>query len=442
VKIPRRLGLLLDRLTGWAEAGGRVWASYWLLIVGSCLVFGSVILKWVQFPFSHNLSGLRFSFLYDPGVTPHLTLFSIGALGFVVLIVGLVLLKRHPFVLGLAAAVLIMLWSITPFQIAFRQPSMLRRLTYELQVMPVLTVFSNDYLLQNFGTPELVPKQLVLYNAWGRFVAAWSFLRLGWYCFGLGALLVAAYAIAQVPNGRLTQVLVLFCLPIGALVIILIPPAIGQHYYKEGNLAATRGHNQEAINNFRKAMRWDSWHAYDVDLYATIGQLQKQTGISSNSPERHIRRAVDLRDANEYEASIFEFSRAVEPGGALAETAQREAAATRMAFGLALYRANGIGSAVTNWEATLAEDPSLIYVLPYLARGYYDLGRYQAGVDTARRLAKLIKGHNFALANAYSITADCYAKLGNDAEARRYYSLSLAADPILNYWALTGLAGD
>ena len=77
-----------------------------------------------------------------------------------------------------------MLWAITPAQIAFRQPSMLRRLTYELQVNPVLNVFTKDYLLQNYGLPELVPKRLVLYSAWGRFVAACSFLRLGWYCLG------------------------------------------------------------------------------------------------------------------------------------------------------------------------------------------------------------------------------------------------------------------
>ena len=48
--------------------------------------------------------------------------------------------------------------------------------------------------------------------------------------------------------------------------------------------------------------------------------------------------------------------------------------------------AGGIGSAVTNWEVALREDPSLIYVLPYLARGYYDVGRYQAGIDAAERL--------------------------------------------------------
>jgi tetratricopeptide (TPR) repeat protein len=236
--------------------------------------------------------------------------------------------------------------------------------------------------------------------------------------------------------------LALLCLPIGGLLIMLIPPAIGQHYYADGVLAATAGHNQEAIASFRKAMRWDAWHAEDIDLYATIGQLQKQAGISASSPERHVRRAVELRDANEYEPAIFEFSRAVEAGGAIGATAQREIAVTRMTLGLALYHAGGVGAAVNHWELALAEDPSLIYVLPYLARGYYDVGRYQAGIEAADRLAKLIKEHSFALANAYSLAGDCYAKLGNDAEARRYYNLSLTTDPILNYWALTGLAGE
>jgi tetratricopeptide (TPR) repeat protein len=442
LKIPKSLEPWLNHATRWGEAVAKILAGHWLLISGSFLVLGSTVLKWVQFPFSHNLTGLKFSFLHDPGVTPHLTLFSAGVIGVCVLGVGLVLRKRFPMVLGLAAAILIMLWAIIPAQIAFRQPSMLRRLTYELQVVPILNIFSKEFLLQNYGSPELVPNQLILYSAWGRLVAAWSFLRLGWYCFGLGALLVGVYSIAQMPNGRLTRVLLLLCLPLGALVIILVPPAIGQHYYTQGALAATRGRNQEAIDDYRKAMRWDGWHARDINLYATIGELQKLAGISPDSAERHIHRAVDLRSANEFEPALFEFSRAAEAGGAVAETALREVATTRMSLGLALYRAGGTNSAVTNWKLALAEDPTLIYVLPYLARGYHDLGRYQAGVEAADRLAKLIKDHKFALANAYSTAGDCYAKLGNDTEARRYYSLSLAADPILNYWALTGLAGE
>jgi hypothetical protein len=46
------------------------------------------------------------------------------------------------------------------------------------------------------------------------------------------------------------------------------------------------------------------------------------------------------------------------------------------------------------------------------------------------------------VANAYSMIGDCYAKLGEDVLARRYYNLSVVADPIMNYWALTGLAGE
>jgi tetratricopeptide (TPR) repeat protein len=441
VRIPKPLATSLERLKPWAEFASKVCAEYWLLIIGSSLILVSAILKWVQFPFSHNLSGLKLSLLHDPGILPHITPFSAAFLGLLVLFVG-VFLRRQTVALSLAAGILVMLWAIVPAQIAFREPSMLRRLTEELDVVPVLNVFTKDYLSQNYGSPELVPKRLVLYSAWGRLVAAWSFLRLGWYFFGLGAFTVGAYALGRLPQARSRTALALLCLPIGALLIILIPPATGQHYFTDGILAATYGRNQEAIQSFRKAMRWDSWHANDINLYATIGHLQKQAGISSNSPERHIYRAVELRDANEYEPAIFEFSQAVEAGGAIAATAAREAAVTRMSLGLALYHSGGAGAAVTNWELALAEDPSLIYVLPYLARGYYDVGRYQAGIEAANKLANLIKEHSFALANAYSLAGDCYAKLGNDAEARRYYNLSITADPIMNYWALTGLAGE
>ena len=207
------------------------------------------------------------------------------------------------------------------------------RLTYELQVLPVLNVFTKDYLLQNYGTPELVPKRLVVYSAWGRFEAAWSFLRLGWYVFGLGTLLVGVYALRQLPGARVRTALALLCLPAGALLIILIPPAIGQRYFADGILAATHGQNQEAITNFRRAMRWDRWHAEDIDLYAAIGQLQKEGGLAYGSPERHIRRAVELRDASEFEQAIFEFSQAIPAGGFLGEAAAREAAETRMSSG-------------------------------------------------------------------------------------------------------------
>ncbi len=246
MKIPQQLDSWLKRLLSWAEMAGDFWARFWLLVSGTLLILASVVLKWVQSPFSHNLSGLRLSLVTDPGINPHITLLSVGVLGVLILIAGIVF-QRTPSILALAAAVLIMLWTITPAQIAFRQPSVLRRLTYELQVNPVERVFTKDYLVENYGSPELVPKRLNLESALGRFLAAWSFLRVGWYAFGIGAFLVLLHALGRMPATRLGVTAALFSLSVGALFIILIPPAIGQYFYSNGLLAKAEGRNQQAI---------------------------------------------------------------------------------------------------------------------------------------------------------------------------------------------------
>ena len=433
---------ITKRLASWAETGAKLWAAYWLLILGSFLILGSVLLKWVQYPISSNLSGLKLPLFHDTGVIPHVALLSFGALGIVVLIAGVVLLRFFASALSLAAAVLITLCVLTPAHIAFQQPMMLRHLTDELQAMPWHKIFTKDYLPQNYGSPEVVPNRLILYTASGRLLAAFSFLRLGWTCFALGSLLVAVYAMRRLPDGKMATGLALVFLPVGALAIVLTPPIIGQHYFSSGSIAKARGHNQEAIVDYRKAMKWDAWHAQDINLYATIGDLQKQSGIENNSPERHISRALELQKTNEYEPAIFEFSRAAEAGGVLAVAVRRESAKTRIALGLALYQAGGIGGAVTSWQLALADDPTQeVYVLPYLARGYFGLARYEAALQTVNRLVKIIADHSSMVADVYSLGGDCYAKLGRDADARRYYNLSYAMDWIVNYWAISRLAG-
>jgi tetratricopeptide (TPR) repeat protein len=295
----------------------------------------------------------------------------------------------------------------------------------------------------NYGSPEVLPNRLILYTASGRLLAAFSFLRLGWTCFAIGSLLVAVYAMRRLPDGKMAIGLALVCLPVGALAIVMTPPIIGQHYFNSASIAKARGHNQEAIADYRKAMKWDAWHAQDIALYATIGDLQKKSGIENNSPERHISRAVELQKANESEPAIFELSRAAEAGGALAAAVRGESAKTRVSLGLALYQTGGIGGAVTSWQLALADDPTQeVFVLPYLARGYFDLARYEDALQTIERLIKIIAGHSSMVADVYSLGGDCYAKLGRDADARRYYNLSYAKDWIVNYWAISRLAGE
>src|SRR5919109_4648584 len=69
------------RLESWADLLARFWAAHWLLIIGGFLIFGSAFLKWVQYPLTSNLSGLKFPLFHESGLIPHVTLFSFGVLG-------------------------------------------------------------------------------------------------------------------------------------------------------------------------------------------------------------------------------------------------------------------------------------------------------------------------------------------------------------------------
>ena len=93
---------IAKRLLPWAETAAKFWAAYWLLILGSFLILGSAFLKWVQYPLTSNLSGLKLPLFHDSGVIPHVTLLSFGALGIVVLIAGVVLRRFFASALGLS----------------------------------------------------------------------------------------------------------------------------------------------------------------------------------------------------------------------------------------------------------------------------------------------------------------------------------------------------
>src|SRR5437879_2611108 len=160
------------RFESWAEFWAKFWAAYWLLIIGSFLILGSAFLKWVQYPLTSNLSGLKFPLFHDSGVIPHVTLLSFGVLGVAVLIAGFVLRRFFASALGLAAAVLITMCVLTPAHIAFQQPMMLRHLTDELQATPWRKVFPRENFPANMVPPEVFPNRLALSPAVGRFTPA------------------------------------------------------------------------------------------------------------------------------------------------------------------------------------------------------------------------------------------------------------------------------
>lgn len=420
--------------TSWLQRSmavvGQIWTSYWLLICGSFLVVGSVALTWLKFPYSFNVGGWE---LPIQNLVPHIHEFSYGLTGIAVLAVALYFRKHFRRSLLLGAAILLTDWVFVPARITYHQATLLRRLSEESQAVAGIKAFTRRYDPQSYPSTEEMPKHIDVVTLPGRFAASLSILGLGWYGFGLGSLLVACYAVSRLPGERVGSSLALISVPIGALTILAAPSVIGQHYYNRGNLARAARNQEEAIADYRKAMRWDHFYTDGIEVYNLIGQLERQTGLDPGSAECAISRAEDLRAARQYERAILELQRAGEKTPALAKAVRHEALRIRADWGLACYQAGAIGDAVANWQQALAEDskgrplksqPSLLYVLPYLARANYELGRYKAGLDAAAQWLEVTGDHASLQADAYRLAADCYTKLGRDAEARGYYSLS------------------
>jgi tetratricopeptide (TPR) repeat protein len=431
-----------ERTALWAMALAKIWAAHWLLILGAFSVFVSLILKWVDFPFSRHPLGLQLPLLRNVELIPHLSLFSYGVVGGAILTAGLVLRRRSGRFLAVVAAILIAFCVMLPCQIAFQRPALLGRLTAETQDLSMIRGFTKSYLPANYGPAEEYSQQFEFDTIWGRFVAAYSFLGLGWYCFGIGSLLIAIYSIGRLPGERGMTALALGGIPVGIVIILLTSPLIGQHYFTSASTAQAQGNNEKAIAHYRKAMWWDRWRAQNINIYATIGDIERLSGSGEDSPEKHISKAEEFKEAREYESAVFELSRAAAWGGAVAIAARHESARIRVYFGTALYHEGGIGAAVTQWQQALVENPLPQEGLAFLiARGNYDLGRYQAALDAVNRVLRAASDKP-VLANAYSLAGDSYVKLGRDVDARNSYNLSLAEDMYVNFWAMSRLIGN
>ena len=432
---------IVARVSSWLEAAAKIWAAHWLVILGGFFFCVSLILRWVNFPLSRSLNALRLPFSQIVELIPRYHLLSYGVCATIILAAGFLARRFWRFSLVFAATILVTIFLALPCELAFEQPSLLHRLDSETNDVSITRTFTRAYLPENYGYLEEIPSHLELNTALGRVLAAESFLGLGWVCFGIGSLLITFYAFSCVPAGKRTLSALCLCLPVATLSFLLIRPLIGQHYFVQARIAQAQGYNELAIANYRKAIWWEKWFAEDITTYATIGDLQRQSNLAHGSPERRIKQARNFEQAGQFEPAIFELSQVTNIGGELGLTARREAAHVQADYGLALYRAGAIGSAVVNWEQSLANNPLEIQVLVFLARGNYDIARYQDALVADKKIIDSV-GLISVLVNAYSLAGDCYTRLGDDDDARHYYSLSIKLDNDINFWATSGLVGN
>jgi tetratricopeptide (TPR) repeat protein len=434
---------LISRALVLADGAARFLITQWLLIVGTMLVFAAALLKWIYFAFSPHPLGYQLPLLTKLGLIPHFSILSYGVVGIALLTLVLFFIWRSATYLALSAVALLLgLWIAAPCQIAFTQPGLLGRLVVETQELSIVRSFSKTYLPTNYGPTEEYPRRFELNTLSDRFLTAYSFFGLGWYCLGFGSLLIAIHLVARLPVKERMDALMLSAIPVGVVVVLLTPSLIGQYYFTSACIAQAKGAKEKAITSYRRAMWFDRWRSEDINTYAAIGDLQRLSPSGADSPETHISKARELKEATQYDLALFELGRAAEWGGAVASVAKRESARTRVEFGTALYRGGGIGAAVTQWQQALAEDPLQQHAISFLiGRGNYDLGRYQAALDALEDVLRF-SADTPTRANAYSTAGDCYARLGRDAEARSSYTRSLKEQVSVNFWAMSQLTGN
>jgi tetratricopeptide (TPR) repeat protein len=162
----------------------------------------------------------------------------------------------------------------------------------------------------------------------------------------------------------------LVILPIGALTILGAPSMVGEYYFHRASLDRAAGNHEQAIANYRKAMKWDHFFLNGIEVYNLIGQLQIQSALGQDSAESAISRADALRAKGQYESAIQELQRAARKSPALAKSLRHEALRIQADWGLACYQVGAIEDAVTNLQEALDEDskgrsiksqPSMLY---------------------------------------------------------------------------------
>src|SRR5207248_4570251 len=101
--------------------------------------------------------------------------------------------------------------------------------------------FTRTYLPPNYGPDEDYSREFNTDTLSDRFVAAYSFLGVGWYCFGIGSLLIATYVVARLPAEERMRAMTLGGIPAGVIRIFQTRSPIEQHYLFSASIAQAQG---------------------------------------------------------------------------------------------------------------------------------------------------------------------------------------------------------
>ncbi len=395
--------------------------------------------KWINFPISNQLRGLRFALLEYS--LPHPFLYSYGTLAALLIVMWAIASEQRSARMSclVGCGLLMLTWGAL-LQVAFTNPALLKQLADEANQVQRGVYFATAYLPVNIWIEPTRWRFLTFDSVAERLVSGWYFLSFGWY-------VAVASGVASLCAGlrypdfreRTRALLIAGSALIGLTAILLLPHLRAKLALNRAVRAESSGQLQEALELYRETIRLDGWNSLNPNIYARIGAIDSALG-RTNTVESRIYHAESLAAQDDLRSAIAEYQElALSQPNRLNWMRQREAELWT-SYGQDLLASGAIGGAVIAWQNALHSDSRMWLAAFYLSRGYFLTGRYQEAVDFTKRLMDQLSDP-VVRADLYCNLGDAYTRLGALNEARIAYRHAWRLDQKLNLRALSSLVG-
>jgi len=412
----------------------------WLVALACSLAV--LLVKWVNFPLTNQLRGVRFSFLGYATGGPGSRFLSYGALAAVLFIAAAFSVERRKTkALAALGSALVVVAFAALMQVALVDSELFKNLADETGQLQWAMLFSQRYLLANLGNEPSIWLQLSLETVWSRLITGWGYLGFGWYLALTGGIVIVSYALACLASARerLFFAGVLAAALVALVSICLLPYSLSERALDRAIAAESAGRPEEAIRQYRRAIRLYGWNRVNLDLYARIGAIDSSLGRTSTL-EYGVYRAELEASESDFPSAIAHFEELAGRATAIAPVLRRRAAGLLANYGAGLYQEAAFGAAVDAWRHALKCDPTMWIAAYYLTRGCFAAGCYQESVDLSKELLKQL-GDPILSANLYSNLGDAYTKLGKFDDAHRAYRYAWYIDYRLDFRSVSALVG-
>jgi len=407
----------------------------------SCIA-GSLFTSWVSFTVRPSTPGWRFGILRWPDSAVANLLPSFGAAAALLCLIGLwaFLNYRHR-LLSYTATILLLLVIVAFLQLAFVDGALLRDLVSDQNQYRNVEMFTHKQLPTNLGGEATRQIEIDTSTLWGQALVAQYFLGLGWYIVTIAGVTGLVTGLRAVPAVGDRRAIVLF----GVIAFLctaalhLARPVLAQHALSRGITRQCEGDLDNALKEYRKAIRLDSWKRVHSAVYGRIGAIDAMFG-RTNTVECGVYKVETYVLAQDLPSATATIETLLPKAGALTPTLRKWHGDLCTLLGMDLYRKDAVGDATLLWESALKDDADQWLARFCLSRAYYDLGRYQ---DSLNLITPMLAqcADPLLLADLYSNQGDSLMKLGKFGEAHLAYRNSYQYDSVLNWRALTALVG-